>query len=209
MATIKNKRKIAAVSIETPESTRNSRGQNRLDPESTQDYISQVSEEIEGRVTKKFSKEFSRTDSRILGALSRLDEFLLNPQVRTCSVAVPGIARIKNSENLETSGDRSSDDHGLEVRYYSHHSGHLNNPEAENYPHNKNDLTSKRTRSIYFEKINSFCIFFGQIKPFQNVCFFGNSFFLLRLSMFAGRIHSSGTNFITFHLQWLIMLDFW
>ena len=69
MATLRNKRKLAAVSRETPESTRNSRTQKTLGTESTQDYISQVSEEIEGRVTKKLSKEFSRTESRILGAL--------------------------------------------------------------------------------------------------------------------------------------------
>ena len=75
MATLGNKRKLAAVSRETPEGTRNSRAQNTLDPELTQDYISQVSEEIEGRVTKKLSKEFSRTESRILGALSKLDDF--------------------------------------------------------------------------------------------------------------------------------------
>ena len=79
MATLKSKRKLAAVSKKRPESTRNSRGQNTLDPESTQDYIFQVSEEIEGRVTKKLSKEFSKTESRILGALSKLDELLLNP----------------------------------------------------------------------------------------------------------------------------------
>ena len=99
MATLRNKRKLAAVSRETPESTRNSRGQNRLDADLTQDYLSQVSQEIEGRVTKKLSKEFSRTESRILGALSKLDEFLLNPQVRTCSVAVPGTSR-KTGEPL-------------------------------------------------------------------------------------------------------------
>ena len=75
------------------------RGQNTLDLELTQDYISQVSEEIEGRVTKKLSKEFSRTECRILGALSKLDELLLNSQVRTCSVAVPGTSRNSNSEN--------------------------------------------------------------------------------------------------------------
>ena len=89
MATLRNKRKLAAVSRKTPESARSGRTQNILHPELTQDYISQVSEEIEGRVTKKLSKEFSKTESRILGALSRLDEFFLNPQVRTCSVAVP------------------------------------------------------------------------------------------------------------------------
>ena len=135
MATLRNKRKLAAVSRETPKSTRNSKGQNTLDPDMTQDFISQVSEEIEGRVTKKLSKEFSRTESRILGALSKLDEFLLNPQVRICSAAVPGTFRNNNSENRETIGDRSSDDPCPEVRYSSHHSGHLNSPEAEDYPH--------------------------------------------------------------------------
>ena len=135
MANLWNRRKLAAVSRETPGSTRNSRAQNALDPESTQDYISQVSEEIEGRVTKKLSKEFSMTESRILGAFSKLDEFVLNLQVRTCSVAVPGTSRNNNSENRETAGDRSSDDPCPEVRYSSHHPGHLNSPEAEDYPH--------------------------------------------------------------------------
>ena len=69
MATLRNKTKLAAVSRETPEGSTRSRGQSLLDPELTQDYISQISEEIEGRVTKKLSKEFSETESRILGAL--------------------------------------------------------------------------------------------------------------------------------------------
>ena len=97
-------------------------------------YISQVSEEIEGRVTKKLSKEFSRTQSRILGALSKLDELLLSPQVRTCSVAVPRTSRNNNSENRETTGDRSSDDPCPEVRFSSNHSGHPNNLEVEEDP---------------------------------------------------------------------------
>ena len=99
--------------------------------------------EIEGRVTKKLSKEFSKTESRILGALSKLDEFLLNPQVRTCSVAAQGTSRNANSENRETHGDRSSDDPYPEVGYFPHHSGQLSSPETEtnshmvteNYPH--------------------------------------------------------------------------
>ena len=98
MTTLRNKRKLAVVSRETPEGSRSSRTQNVLGPELTQDYISQVSEEVEGRVTKKLSKEFSKTKSRILGALSKLDEFLLNPQLRTCSVAVPGTSRNTNWE---------------------------------------------------------------------------------------------------------------
>ena len=53
--------------------------QNSNNPRSHEDYITQVSEEIEGRVTKKLSQEFSRTENRILGALARLDDFLMNP----------------------------------------------------------------------------------------------------------------------------------
>ena len=109
MATLRNKRKLAAVSRETPEGNRGCRGRSVPDPELTQDYISQVSEEIEGRVTKRLSKEFNKTESRILGALSKLDEFLLNPQVQTCSV-VQGATRNANSENPETHGDLSLND---------------------------------------------------------------------------------------------------
>ena len=135
MATLRNKRKLAAVSRETPEGSRSSRGRNVLDPELTQDYISQVSEEIEGRVTKKLSKEFNKTESRILGALSKLDEFLLKPQVRTCSVAVQGTSRNAVSGNREIHGDRSSDDPYLEVGYFPHHSGQLNSPVTETNSH--------------------------------------------------------------------------
>ena len=135
MATLRNKRKLAAVSRETPKGSRCSRAQNVLDPESAQDYMSQVSEKIEGRVTKKLSKEFSKTESRILGVLSKLHELILNPQVRTCSVAVPGTSRNNNSENQETTGDRSSDDPYPEVGYFAHHSGQLNSPESETNPH--------------------------------------------------------------------------
>ena len=138
MATLRNKRKLAAVSRETPDSSRGSRGRNVLDPELTQDYISQISEEIEGRVTKKLSKEFHKTASRILGALSKLDEFLLNLQVRTCSV-FQGASRNANSESRETHGDRSSTDAYPEGGYFPHHSGQLNSSEAdmvtEPYPH--------------------------------------------------------------------------
>ena len=135
MATLKNKRKLVAVSRETPEGSRSSRGRNVLDPELTQDYISQVSEEIEGRVTKKLSKEFNKTESRILGALSKLDEFLLNPQVRICSVAVQGTSRNANSGNRETHGDRSPNDPYPEVWYFPQHSGQLNSAETETNSH--------------------------------------------------------------------------
>ena len=98
MAILGNKRKLAAVSRKTPENMRKTQSRNTFDPELAQKYISQVFEEIEGRVTKKLSKEFSRTESRTLGALSKLDEVLLNPRVRSCSVAVPATSRNDDSE---------------------------------------------------------------------------------------------------------------
>ena len=55
-ANLRNKRKLAAVSRETPADTGNSHSQNTLDPGMAQHYISQVSEEIEGRVIKKIPK---------------------------------------------------------------------------------------------------------------------------------------------------------
>ena len=135
MATLRNKRKLAAVSRETPENTRNSQPQKTLDPEMAQEYISQVSEEIEGRVTKKLSKQFSRTESRILGALSKLDDFLLSPQVRTGSVAVLGTSRNSDSVNREPTGDRSLGDPFPEAVFSTYHSSNLNDSEQEETHH--------------------------------------------------------------------------
>ena len=126
MATFSYRKKLAAVSRETPENTRNSQSQNTLDPGMAEEYIAQVSEEIEWRVTGKHYHEFSRTESRILSALSKLDEFFLNPQVRICSVAVPGTLRNNNSENREPTGDRSLGDPYPEAMFPACHSSHLN-----------------------------------------------------------------------------------
>ena len=101
-----------------------------------QECISQVSEDIEGRVTKKLSKEFSRTESRILGALCKLDEFRLNPQVLTCSVGVPGTSRNNNSENRRPTGDCSLGDPCPEVMFSACHCSNLNDSEQEETHHN-------------------------------------------------------------------------
>ena len=146
MSTLRKNRKLAAVLRETSENTWNNQSQNTLDPEMAQGYIYQVSGEIEGRVTKKLSKEFSRTESRVLGAQSKLDEFLLNPKVRTFSVAVPGTSRNSNSVNRESIGDRSLDDPCPKARFFSHHSGNLNSSEVEDYP---------------------LCVFFGVLVKFK------------------------------------------
>ena len=91
-----------------------------------EEYIALGSEEIEGRVTKKLSKEFSWTESRILDALSKLDEFLLNPQFPTCSAAVPGTSRNNNSENRKSIGDRSLGDPCPEAVFSACHFSNLN-----------------------------------------------------------------------------------
>ena len=103
-------------------------------------------------MTKKFSKEFSKTESRILGALSKLDEFLLNPQVRTCSVAAHGTSRNSNSENRETHGDRSLNDSDPEVGYFPHHSGQLNSPEAKTNSHMVTEDYSHLVTGNYSQK---------------------------------------------------------
>ena len=108
MASLKSKRKLATVTRETQEEhPRNGQSRNNSVPRINEEYIAQVSEEIEGRVIKKLSQEFSRIESRILGALSKLDEFLLNEQIRTHSGTVPGTFRNTNVENQRTNEDDS------------------------------------------------------------------------------------------------------
>ena len=111
MTTLRNKRKLAAVTRETQEENpRNGQSRNTPVPRIPEEYITQVSEEIEGRFTKKLSQEFSRTESRILGALSKLDEFLSNQQIQTHSKTVPGTFRNTNVENQGTNEDDSQSD---------------------------------------------------------------------------------------------------
>ena len=98
MTTLGNIRRLAAVSWEAQEHPRSSQSENTTVPGITEEYITQFSEEIEGRVTKKNSPEFSRTESRISGALSKLHEFLVHPQLWTLSGTVPGTFRSANVE---------------------------------------------------------------------------------------------------------------
>ena len=65
-------------------------------------------------MTEKLSQAFSRLEARILGALSKLDEFLLKPQIREGSGTVPRTQNT-NVENRETIGDCSLDDLHPEV----------------------------------------------------------------------------------------------
>ena len=111
MATLRNKGKLAAVTRETQkEHPRNGQSRNTSVPRINEEYITQLSEEIEGRVSKKLSQEFSRTEPCILGALSKLDEFLLNQQIRMHSGTVPETFRNTNVDNQGTNDDDSMSD---------------------------------------------------------------------------------------------------
>ena len=109
--TTQNKRKLAVINKENcEEHPRSNLAQNPKAPSSQEDYITQVSEEIEGRVTKRLSKEFSRTENRILGALARLDGFLMNPLLQSHSGATPEASHIPLSTNQRTNEDDSQND---------------------------------------------------------------------------------------------------
>ena len=79
-------------------------------PRSQYDYITQVSEQNERRVKKKLSKEFSRTESRFLGALSCLDGFLPNPLIQCRYGAAPETPRNTLGTNQGINEDNSQSD---------------------------------------------------------------------------------------------------
>ena len=109
--TTRNKRKLAALNKENcEEHPRSNLAQNSGAPRSQEDYITQVSEEIEGKVTKRLSKEFSRTENRILGALARLDDFLMNPLLPGCSGTTPEPSRNALNTSQGTNEDDSQND---------------------------------------------------------------------------------------------------
>ena len=107
MAT-RNKKTLAALNKENcEEHPRSNLAQNSNVCRSQEDYITQVSEEIEGRVTKKLSQEVSRTENRILGALVRLDDFLMYPLFQGHSGTTPETSRNIFSINQGTNEDDS------------------------------------------------------------------------------------------------------
>ena len=109
--TTRNKKQLAALNKEScEERPRSKLAQNSNAPRSQEDYITQVSEEIEGRVTKRLSKEFSRTENRILGALARLDDFLMNPLLPEHSGTTPEPSRNALNTSQGTNEDDSQTD---------------------------------------------------------------------------------------------------
>ena len=114
MAT-RNKKKLAALSKENcEEHPRSNLAQNSYVPRSQEDYISQIFGGIEGRISKKLSKEFSRTENRILGALARLEDFLMHPLLQGHS----GTATEASRNALSASHGTNEDDHHPEAGFF-------------------------------------------------------------------------------------------
>ena len=110
MAT-RNKKKLVALNKENcAEHPRSNLAQNSNVPRSQEDDITQVSEEIEGRVTKRLSKEFSRTENRILGALARLNDSLMKPLLQGHSGTTPKPSRNALSTTQGANDDDSQND---------------------------------------------------------------------------------------------------
>ena len=111
MAIFRNKRKVAAFNKKNCEKhPRSHLAENSNVPRSQEDYLTQYSEEIEGRVTKKLSQEFSRTENSIIRALSRLDDFLMNPLIHGHSGIAPDTSRNAYGTNQGTNEDDSQSD---------------------------------------------------------------------------------------------------
>ena len=139
--TTRNKRKLAALNKENcEEHPRSHLAQNSSAPRSQEDYITQVSEEIEGRVTKRLSKEFSRTENRILGALARLDDFLMNPLLPGYSGATPEPTRNASSNNQGTNEDDSQNDPHPEASLF-HGQREQNSGTGRDYDKKPNNTT--------------------------------------------------------------------
>ena len=129
-----NKRKLAVWNKENcEEHPRSNLAQNSNVLRSQEDYITQVSEEIEGRVTKKLSKEFSRTENRILSALARLDDFLMNPLIQGHSGTTPDTSRNVFSINQGTNEDDSQSDPHPEAGLFNNQMTQNSGPEDGHY----------------------------------------------------------------------------
>ena len=155
--TTRNKRKLAALNKEKcEEHPRSNLAQNSSAPRSQEDYLTQVSEEIEGRVTKRLSKNFSKTKNRILGALARLDDFLMNPLLPGHSGTTPEPSRNALNTSQGTNEDDSQNDrrpetglfHGQLTRNSGPEDGHDMVTGATEQISNRHDMVTGATEQI-------------------------------------------------------------
>ena len=99
MATLGNQRKLAPVNRDGQEKyTYTGMSKDAVVSMIKGEWITQISEQIEGRMSKKISQDFSRTEKRILGALSNLYDFVLKSQFLAQWETFRGLPRILEGE---------------------------------------------------------------------------------------------------------------
>ena len=146
MATARTKRSLVALNKKNCEKhPRSNVAQNLSVPRSQEDYIIQISEEIEGRVTKKLSQQFSMTENCILGALSRLNDFLMNPLTQGYSRTAPETSRNAFGTNQGTNEDDSQSDPNPEAGIFHNQTTRNSGPEGG---HDTDDLLFLETRVL-------------------------------------------------------------
>ena len=93
---------LASVACEHHErSHRSSQSRKSPVPRVNEVCIIQVLEDREDAVTKKLPRGFSRTECRILDALSKYNDYLPNPQVQVQSSTIPAKSQSVTVENQE------------------------------------------------------------------------------------------------------------
>ena len=101
MATLSYQRKLAAVNRKGQKECLGACISRDTIPRMNEDDITQVFKETEAIVAHNISLELSRTEHRILGALLKLGEFLLNLLVSVQPGNCPGISRDTCSVNQD------------------------------------------------------------------------------------------------------------
>ena len=130
-ATLRSKKRLAAINKEKcEEHPRRYQGQNSSVARSQKDYITQVSEEIESRVTKKLSQELSRMEKRILGALAHLDNIFMNPLIHGRSGTSLETSQNAFGKNQGTNEDESQSDPHTEAGIFRSHTTENSGPEV-------------------------------------------------------------------------------
>ena len=116
MANLGNKRELAAVGRKNQKKyPGNNQSLKSAVLRINEKYITHLFEVVERSVTKILSQEYNKIKNRILGALFKLDDFLLHPQVQVQSETIPGISFNMNVKIQEPTEDRSQNDPHPEV----------------------------------------------------------------------------------------------
>ena len=134
MATLRNKRKLAAVSRDL-QKLRTASHRTHPFPELPRSTSRRFLRRLRAGLIKNCPRN-STGQSRILGAFSKLVEFLINPQVRTFSGTVPGTFRNSYVENQDPGADRSRSDPHPEVEFSTHRTSNSVDSDLEDTYHN-------------------------------------------------------------------------